>query len=177
MTAAALTSPAAYLGSLAAVADVPAPSAYRQPDLLPESVPLHAWIADSMHTVLEQCPEAAQHLPDTTTSFNHHFATAAPSVAPSLQRTISTQAKPFTKTSRSTARGMERIDGRRTLAHALVISAPRACAWKTVVPATQELHLADNFYQLAARLNLGLPPLTEGSQPPMRVRAARRTSH
>ena len=166
LTAAARTSPAAYLGSLAAVADVPALAAFRQPDSLPESLPLHGWIADSMRTVLDACPEAEQHLPATASSFIHHFNTASSSVSSSLQRTLSTLAsKHLHNASLSAARGRRRSDGGAALAHALAISAPRACAWKTVVPATSELHLSDAQYQLAARLNLGLPPMPPGALP------------
>jgi hypothetical protein len=116
--------------------------------------------------VLDACPEAEQHLPLKVSSFIHHFATASPSVSSSLQRTLSTLAtKHLHNASLSTARGMKKTDGGVALAHALAISAPRACAWKTVVPATPELHLSDDQYKLAARLNLGLPPMTEGTLP------------
>ena len=60
---------------------------------------------------------------------------------------------------------LRRTDGGAALAHVLAISAPRACAWKTVVPATPELHLSDVQYKLAARLNLGLPPMAPGALP------------
>ena len=168
LTAAERTSPAAYLGSLAAVTDVPALATYRQQSdsLLPDSLPLHGWIAASMRAVLEQCPDAAQHLPDTASSFICHFATASPSVASSLQRTLSLLAnKHQHDASLSAAHGMKKTDGGVALAHAVAISAPRACAWKTVVPTTSDLHLEDVQYRLAAHLNLGLPPMTPGTLP------------
>ena len=57
------------------------------------------------------------------------------------------------------------MDGGAALAQALAISASRACAWKTVVPSTSNLHLSNVQYQLAARLNLGLAPMTAGALP------------
>jgi len=145
---------------------VPALAAFRQPDSLPESLPLHGWIADSMRTVLDATPEAEQHLPSTASSFIHHFAAASSSVSSSLQRTLSSLAsKHQHNASLSAARGKRGTDGGVALAHAIAISAPRACAWKTVVPATKELHLSDEQYKLAARLNLGLPPMPPGALP------------
>jgi hypothetical protein len=166
LTAAVRTSPAAYLGSLAAVADIPAFAEFRKPDSLPEDQPLHGWIADSMRAVLDASPEAEQHLPSTASSFVHHFAAASSSVSSSLQRTLSTLAtKHQFDASLSAARERKSTDGGASLAHALAISARRAWAWKSVVPATPELHLTDVQYNLAARLNLGLPPTATGALP------------
>ena len=166
MSAAARTSHAAYLGSLAAVADVPVFAGYRRPDTLPDSLPLHGWIAGSMRAVLDECPEAEEHLPSTAASFVHHFANASSTVASSLQRTLSTLAtKHQFNASLSAARGGRRMDGGASLAHLLAISAKRACAWKTVMPSTEELALKDDQYRLAARLNLGLPPMAPGALP------------
>jgi hypothetical protein len=164
LTAAARTSPAAYLGSLAAVADIPAFTEFRTPDSLPEDLPLHGWIADSMRAVLDASPEVEKHLPSTASSFIHHFATASSSVSSSLQRTLSTLAsKHQFDASLSAARESKSTDGGASLAHALAISARRAWAWKSVVPATSELHLTDVQYRLAARLNLGLAPVAAGA--------------
>jgi hypothetical protein len=119
-----------------------------------------------MDTVLDACPDAKEHLPTTASSFIHHFAAASSSVSSSLQRTLSNLAtKHQFDASLDAARGMKKVDGGAALAHALAISAPRAWAWKGVVPATPDLHLADVQYQLAARLNLGLPPMAAGALP------------
>ena len=166
LAAGAQTSHAAYLGSLAAVADIPVLSDFRQPDSLPDDLPLHDWIAASMRAVLDECPEAEEHLPSTAASFVHHFANASSTVASSLQRALSTlAAKHQFDASLSAARGRRSKDGGASLAHLLTISAKRAWAWKTVVPTTDELHLTDDQYRLSARLNLGLPPMAPGALP------------
>ena len=166
LSAAARTSHAAYLGSLAAVADVPVFAGYRRPEALPDSLPLHGWIADSMREVLDECPEAEKHLPSSASSFIHHFSSASSTVASSLQRALSTLAtKHQFDASLSAARERRSTDGGASLAHALAVSARRACAWKSVVPSTEELQLTDVQYRLAARLNLGLQPMAEGALP------------
>ena len=54
LTSARDTSPAAFLGSMAAVAAAPAFAAYSQPDCpLPSSTLLHGWIEDCMRTVVD----------------------------------------------------------------------------------------------------------------------------
>ena len=87
-------------------------------------------------------------------------------MASSLQRALSTLAtKHQFDASLSAARGRRSRDGGASLAHALAVSARRACAWKSVVPSTEELQLTDVQYRLAARLNLGLQPMAEGALP------------
>jgi hypothetical protein len=45
------------------------------------------------------------------------------------------------------------------LAHAKAVSAPRAWAWKNVIPMTQDTDMCDEHYRVAARMNLRLPPI------------------
>jgi hypothetical protein len=45
------------------------------------------------------------------------------------------------------------------LAHAKAVSAPRAWAWKNVVPMTQDTDMCDEHYRIAARMNVRLPPI------------------
>ena len=54
---------------------------------------------------------------------------------------------------------MRKHDGGMALSHAKAVSAPRAWAWKTVVPSSKELELTDAQYCIAARLNLHLLPV------------------
>ena len=54
---------------------------------------------------------------------------------------------------------MKKTDGSAMLAHAKAVCAPRAWAWKNVVPMTQDCDMADEHYKLAARMNVRLPPV------------------
>jgi hypothetical protein len=54
---------------------------------------------------------------------------------------------------------MRKVDGGAMLAHAKAVSAPRAWAWKNVVPMTQDTDMCDEHYRIAARMNLRLPPI------------------
>jgi hypothetical protein len=58
---------------------------------------------------------------------------------------------------------MRRVDGGLSLAHLRSVSAKGAWAWKMVIPTTKELELTDTQYRIAARLNLGLRPIMEGT--------------
>ena len=51
------------------------------------------------------------------------------------------------------------MDGGAMLAHAKAVSAPRAWAWKNVIPTTPETDLSDEHYRIADRLSLRLPPI------------------
>jgi hypothetical protein len=54
---------------------------------------------------------------------------------------------------------MRKVDGGAMLAHAKAVSAPRAWAWKNVIPTTQDTDISDEHYRMAARMNLRLPPI------------------
>lgn len=45
------------------------------------------------------------------------------------------------------------------LAHAKAVTAPRAWAWKNVIPMTKDTDICDEHYRIAARMNLRLPPI------------------
>ena len=64
-----------------------------------------------------------------------------------------------TKASLTRAKQMMKVDGGLSFAHLKSVSAPRAWAWKTVVPTTKDLELTDTQYRIATRLNLGLLPV------------------
>jgi hypothetical protein len=161
-TSAVRTSPAAYLGSLAAVKTAPVFAPYcKASQPLPSTTLLHDWIATSIERMVMIAPGASKHLPPTASSFFAHYATASSSLSSSLQSTLSSQANSYSHEASLTAlRDQRKRDGGSGLAHALAISAPRACAWKTVAPTTPLLTLNDRQYRIAARLNLNLTPLT-----------------
>jgi hypothetical protein len=161
LTSARTTSPAAYLGSLAAVHSAPVFAAYRDADTpLPRDSLLHGWIDSSMRQLLAATPETSEHLPSSASSFFSHYAKASPSLSSSLQSTLSLQATSHSfEASLSAAQAMKKHDGGVALAHLRAISAPRAWTWKTVIPSHPMLQLTDTQYRIAARLSLRLRPL------------------
>jgi hypothetical protein len=166
LTPALKTSAAAYLGSMAAVKDAPTFVKYSQPDSpLPSTALVHGWIDESMASVIEATPECKEHLPTSASSFFQHFSRPSSSQSvsrktSSLQRTLSSLAtESESEASLTRAKQMRSVDGGLSLAHLRAVSAPRAWAWKTVVPTTKDLELTDTQYRIATRLNLGLLPV------------------
>jgi hypothetical protein len=174
LTSAVHTSPAAYLGSLAAVAPAPAFAPYRKADCpLPPDTLLHGWISSSMKTIVAATPACSELLPSTASTFFQHFSkpssskTSKKSPSSSLQHSLSSQATKHSHlASLSHARQMKKQDGGAALAHALATSAPRAWAWKMVLPSRKEQELSDVQYRIAARLNLRLQPVAGASALP-----------
>jgi hypothetical protein len=166
LTSAVRTSPAAYLASVAAVGSASAFAAYRKEGCpLPSDALLHGWIDSSLATTIAATPASSEHLPSSTASFFQHFS--KPSASSSLQHTLSSQASQHSyQASLNHAHKMKKTDGGASLAHAKATSAPRAWAWKMVVPTTKELELADVQYRMAARLNLRLQPVTGAASLP-----------
>jgi hypothetical protein len=163
LTSALHTSPAAFLGSMAAVASAPALVPYTSPDTpLPRTSLLHCWIESSMDAITDESPECRALLPATASTFFQHFSPRSPSTSKpsSLQHQLSSQATDSVfKASLQLAKEMKKVDGGLALAHLTSVSAPRAWTWKTVAPTSKELELTDTQYRIAARLNLGLQPL------------------
>jgi hypothetical protein len=161
LTSAVRTSPAAYLGSLAAVKDASAFLPYSSgKSPLPSVSLLHRWIGQSMDQLTAATPSSASILPSSPSSFFSHFANVSSSSASTLQSTLSLQAAEHThKASLTAARASKKQDGGLALAHALAISAPNACQWKNTLPSSPLMTLTDTQYRIAARLNLRLPPL------------------
>ena len=157
LTSAYQTSPAAYIGSLAAVASAPAFARYGNPQQsLPANTLLHGWIANSMATLIDAAPPCAELLPPNAAVFFQHPTITRSS---SLQRTLTQQATDYHhQASLQRARAAKERDGWLALAHLTAVSAPRASTWKSVLPTSRELELTDTQYRLAARLNLGLQP-------------------
>ena len=169
LTSAVQTSPAAYIGSLAAVASAPAFAKYSLPQHpLPANTLLHGWIANSMATLMDAAPPCADLLPPNAAVFFQHPTITRSS---SLQRTLTQQATDYHhQASLQRARAAKERDGWLAIAHLKAVSAPRASTWKSVLPTSRELELTDVQYRLAARLNLGLQPadgVTLGALPPV----------
>jgi hypothetical protein len=117
-----------------------------------------------MQQLTTACPDAAQHLPSSASSFFAHYANTSPSVSSSLQSTLSLQAASHSfEASLSMAKANKKHDGGAELAHLTAISAPRAWTWKTVIPSEPALTLTDIQYRIAMRLSMGLDPLEPNS--------------
>jgi hypothetical protein len=163
LTSALRTSPAAYLGSLAAVATAPAFAPYTDADRPLESESLLlGWIERSMHQVVEATPSLADTLPTKASAFFHHVTSTRSSTpaSTSLQRQLSSQAALHAhKVFMGRCWEMRKMDGGAMLAHAKAVSAPRAWAWKNVIPTTKDTDISDDHYRIAARMNLRLPPI------------------
>ena len=163
LTSAVHTSPAAYLGSLAAVHACPVFADYREKDgsPLPASSQLHGWIASSMNEMQKAAPTCGMLglLPASASVFFQHFASQPPAASSSLQSALSKQAKSYQHDATlSAAKEKKKQDSGQALAHVTAITASKAWAWKNVRPTSAELRLTDTQYRLAARLNLGLSP-------------------
>ena len=166
LTAALSTSPAAYLGSVAAVTSAAAFSPYTQPDCpLPHASLLHGWIEHSMDALTDASPECKELLPTTAATFFQHFSSSSKSS--SLQHQLSLQATTSVfQASLQLAKDTRKTDGGKALAHLVSVSAPRAWTWKTVVPTSRELCLSDTEYRISARFNLGLQPMANAAAMP-----------
>ena len=163
LTSAVRTSPAAYLGSLAAVATVAEFVPYTAADCPLESdMLLLGWIEQSVQQVVEATPPLGAALPTDASTFFHHVTTTRtyPSTSTSLQHQLSAQAASHSHEAfLSRCWEMRKVDGGAMLAHAKAVSAPRAWAWKNVVPMTQDTDMCGEHYRIAARMKLRLPPI------------------
>jgi hypothetical protein len=160
LTSAVSTSPAAYLGSLAAIADVKVFSPYTTVTTpLSTDTLLHHWIDVSMKLVTDATPSSAKELPSSPSLFFHHLTNQSTTLSSSLQSTLSLQAHQHSyDASLINAKKMKKQDGGMKLAHLLAYSAPQASQWKSAVPTTGLTTLTDRQFILSARLNLGLSP-------------------
>ena len=172
LTSAQLTSPAAYLGSLAAAHSTPALLGYTPLDRpLPSGTLLHGWIDDSIARVKARTSDCTKHLPATAASFFRFYSTKRNTLARTLQRTLNTQATQHSFDASMSSARREWTSSKsmhdaelllrttRRLAHLRSISAPLSSLWKQAIPSTASLTLLDSQYRLAARLNLDLAPV------------------
>ena len=170
LTSAARTSPAAYVASVAAVRDTAVFSPFCAAACpLPAGTLLHGWLTDGMTRLREATPgpQLESKLPPSASSFFSFYANAAPTLSASLQSSISDLANEHSyRACRTAAEQLRQQDGSAALAHLTAISAPFASAWKRAAPTQPLATLLDKQYRIAARLNLGLPPLSSNQQLP-----------
>jgi hypothetical protein len=162
------------LHSTASMADLTQPAVREAVRALHPPLPadslLHGWLADGMARLRDAAlgPELESTLlPASASSFFAFYATAPSALTASLQSSISALANSRNREACLTAaKQLRPQDGGSALAHFTACSAPHASAWKRAAPAQPLTTLLDRQYRIAARLNLGLPPLSSNSQLP-----------
>ena len=135
---------------------------------------LHGWLQDSLHRLREAIPGVgldAKLLPASASLFFSFYASAPSALTSSLQRSISALAHPHNREACLTAaqqlrRDKENGDDGRSLALFTACTARHASAWKRAAPTQPLSTLLDRQYHIAARLNLGLKPLSSDHQLP-----------
>jgi hypothetical protein len=162
LTSAKATSPAAFLGSLAACADeatfVPLHTAS-----IPASSQLHGWVTNSVQRVRQAASDACDEiLPPTADTFFSYYTRINPSAADSLQSALHAKA-----ISHQNGAAMKQLKqktkkgDKRPWAHRKAITAQAAWTWKMALPLGPRARLSDTEYIIAARLNLDLPPFPD----------------
>ena len=165
LTAAVRTSPAAYLGSLAACYTEPTFAPYRDTTPLPSSSLLHGWVEDGLRRVRQAAlggkyqNDIEPLLPITASSFFTHYSTATPSVTATLQRSLNAKANQHTiEAAVQQMKETSRRGDKWEIAHHKAVTAKGAWGWKVVVPESPQMRLSDVEYAVAARLSLDLHP-------------------
>ena len=164
---AAATSPAAFLGSLAACSEEAAFVPFHD-EPLPATSQLHSWIADSIERVQQAAgSDCDDLLPPTADVFFTHYTRTNPSAADSLQSVLHAKATQHQhKAAVEQLKRQSREGDKRPWAHAKAITAPGAWMWKMTLPSDPRARLSDTEYAIAARLNLDLPPFPDMSALP-----------
>jgi hypothetical protein len=130
---------------------------------------VYKWLTDSMARLRQATPgpDLESMLPPSASSFFSFYANAASILTSSLQRSISDLANDYQREAcRDAAKQLRQQDGGAALAHFTACSADLASAWKRAAPTQPHTTLLDKQYRIAARLNLGLPPLSSDHQLP-----------
>ena len=169
LTAAARTSPAAYLGSLAACHTEPSFAPYCGATPLPDSSQLHSWVDDGLKRIRQAAAGTAYQvdieplLPVAAGTFFRYFSTADSSVSTTLQHSLNVKATQHTvEAAVERMREQSKHGDKRPMAHHKAITAAGASGWKSVRLDEPLLRLADVEYTIAARLNLDLHPFPAG---------------
>ena len=168
LTPAVRTSPAAYLGSMAACHTEPSFAPYSGADTtLPSSTLLYAWLDDSMQRVWraadndQYSADIEPLLPVTAGAFFAHYATADFATTSTLQRSLSAKANQFTLKA-AVKRMKEQAWGKQgdkwQWAHHKATTAQGAWGWRVVKPECPQQRLANVEYAVAARMSLDLAP-------------------
>ena len=165
LTPAACTSPAAFLGSLAACHAEPTFAPYCHTSPLPPSSQLHAWVDDSLQRVRQAAPgdtyqaDIEPLLPVRADDFFSHYSSAASSATSTLQRSLNAKANSHTiEAAVRHTKEQSRQGDRWEWARHKAVTAHGAWAWKAARPEEVQQRLSDVEYAIAARLNLGLNP-------------------
>jgi len=165
LTSAVSTSPAAFLGSLAACRAEPVFAHYCGDRPVPSASQLHGWLDDSMQRLRQAAPGVKYQadlnplLPTTAGAFFNFHTTVDPSITAKLQHALNAKATQHTVKAadvylKSQARGRDKW----AWAHQKAITRPGTAVWKAVRPDGPHLRLADNEFAIAARQSLGLRP-------------------
>jgi hypothetical protein len=174
LTSAKLSSPAAFVSSLAAIHGNSSQSVFHsfttEDTTLPAHSLLYGWLESSIHQInINTSANKPSHadppdpgppsnnklLPHSASSFFPFFHSGS-GRSSTLFRRLSKQANSHLIDASLNA--VDSKDRARYTALLRCISAPHASAWKETVPTSDHLTLSDVHYQLAARLSLGMPP-------------------
>ena len=138
---AARTSPAAFIGSLAACNAEATFAPYSGITPLPHTAQLHGWIDDSLQRVRQAAPDDAYQsdieplMPATAGTFFSFHAAANPSVTATLQRSLNAKANLHTvKAAVDRMKEMSKRGEKWAWAHHKAITAQGAWGWKVVRP-------------------------------------------
>ena len=167
LASAASTSPAAFLGSMAACRDEPVFAQYYGDTPVPHSSQLYGWLDDSLQRVRQAAPgdkyqaDIEPLLPVTASTFFSFHSTADPSITSKLQRTLNAKATQH-KVEAAVQRMKEqsRRGDKREWAHHKAIRAKSAWGWRAMRPDGAQQRLSDVEFAVAARLSLDLRPFT-----------------
>jgi hypothetical protein len=153
LTSAVHTSPIAYLSSVASAAAVPVFSEFASAQSqLPNDCPLYQHLSQCIQMITHNTPSSRNLLPRNAASFFTHFTSAQTST---LQHDLNTRAadNQFNKALDEAVQNNNLIE----LARLLCTSSPHASDWKEAIPTNKDTTLTNTQYQIAARLNLGIP--------------------
>ena len=169
LTSVELSSPAAFVASLAALAlSTAAPALLTSPDQsLPADSLLHSWIESTLaalrrdfavlHAVVPDArrSQVLDKLPAAADEFFSHFQ-ASPGSAVKLQHFLNQQATQLRFY--AAVEEARQFGGAQQLAHLPAHSAPHASAWKVAMPTRPTHTLSAAHYVVSARQNLRLRP-------------------
>ena len=168
LASATSTSPAAFLGSMAACRDEPVFAQYCGDTTVPHSSQLHGWLNDSLQRVRQAAPgdkhqaDIEPLLPVTASTFFSFHATADPSTTAKLQHTLNAKAAQHNvEAAVQRLKEQSRRGHKWEWAHHKSTTAKSAKDWKAVQPEDPNLRLSDVEYAVAARLSLGLQPFPQ----------------
>ena len=162
------TSPAAFLGSLAACHAEPVFAPYCEDDTpVPQPSMLYSWIDDSMQRVRRVSADDQYQLDIdplmavTADSFFQFHSANQPYVTSTLQHSLSAKANHHIVEAAVKRMKEQSNQGNKWgWAHHKAITAPGAWGWKVVRPEDPHSRLSGVECAIAVRLNLGLQPFT-----------------